>query len=227
MTKHAYLIMAYNNPNQLTKLLKLIDDPRNDIFLHIDSKSSLSPDSFSKCVDSSNIYCVTQIPVYWADYSQVEAEYILLKAALNSDASYSYYHLLSGMDLPIKTQDEIHAYFDNTDKEYLGIVPIESDYTRSHIKYDYSFLKSPKYRASLMWKVFGKISIKCQQLFRVDKTYNPNNYHHIFLIHIKFVYPICQNSVPYCNEKKCTQKPCCPCCTCVSRPKECFNNFFY
>ena len=36
MGRHAYLIMAYNNPEQLIKLIKLLDDSRNDIFVHID-----------------------------------------------------------------------------------------------------------------------------------------------------------------------------------------------
>lgn len=35
---HAYLIMAHKNIEQLKKLLKLLDAPDNDIFLHIDKK---------------------------------------------------------------------------------------------------------------------------------------------------------------------------------------------
>lgn len=37
--KHAMLIMAHTNWGQLTKLLKLLDDERNDIYLHIDANS--------------------------------------------------------------------------------------------------------------------------------------------------------------------------------------------
>ena len=37
--KHAYLIMAHNNWKILEKLLILLDDKRNDIYLHIDLKS--------------------------------------------------------------------------------------------------------------------------------------------------------------------------------------------
>ena len=37
---HAYLIMAHKNIEQLKKLLKLLDAPDNDIFLHIDKKAS-------------------------------------------------------------------------------------------------------------------------------------------------------------------------------------------
>ena len=39
MKKHAYLIMAHNNWKILEKLLILLDDKRNDIYLHIDLKS--------------------------------------------------------------------------------------------------------------------------------------------------------------------------------------------
>ena len=38
MDKHAYLIMAHNNFGILEKLLMLLDDQRNDIYIHIDKK---------------------------------------------------------------------------------------------------------------------------------------------------------------------------------------------
>lgn len=38
MGKHAYLIMAHNQWEVLAQLLEVIDDPRNDIYLHIDKK---------------------------------------------------------------------------------------------------------------------------------------------------------------------------------------------
>ena len=36
--KHAYLIMAHQNFEQLAILLELLDDIRNDIFIHVDKK---------------------------------------------------------------------------------------------------------------------------------------------------------------------------------------------
>ena len=43
--KHAYLIMAHNNPKILEVLLEMIDDERNDIFLHVDKKSTMLRDN--------------------------------------------------------------------------------------------------------------------------------------------------------------------------------------
>ncbi len=40
----------------------------------------------------------------------MDVELGLLDAAVKG-APYTYYHLLSGQDLPIKSQDFIHAYF--------------------------------------------------------------------------------------------------------------------
>ena len=37
--KHAYLIMAHNEFGILERIIKLIDDERNELFIHIDKKS--------------------------------------------------------------------------------------------------------------------------------------------------------------------------------------------
>lgn len=40
--KHAYLIIAHTNWNQLNKLVRVLDDLRNDLYIHIDQKSLIS-----------------------------------------------------------------------------------------------------------------------------------------------------------------------------------------
>ena len=121
MNRHAYLIMAHKNWNQLKKLIELLDDERNDIFIHIDAKSQLdtrAQEMVTSSAASSKITFVERVPVQWGDYSVIRAELNLLRAAANGN--FQYYHLLSGMDLPLKPQDEIHAFFDrNSGKEYI------------------------------------------------------------------------------------------------------------
>ena len=41
MKKHAYLIIAHNNFEQLKNLIHALDDTRNDIYVHIDKKASV------------------------------------------------------------------------------------------------------------------------------------------------------------------------------------------
>lgn len=124
--KHAYLIMAYQNSAVLQSLLRLIDDVRNDIYIHIDGKTLLTYEKeLFACVHYSQLYFTNQREkIYWAHYSQVKAEYILFEEAFNR-REYAYYHLLSGSDLPIKSQDEIHNFFEiNAGKEFIGFSPL-------------------------------------------------------------------------------------------------------
>jgi hypothetical protein len=110
MNKHAYLIMAHNNWDNLERLIQLIDDVRNDIYLHIDKKATgFNINRFLLLPKYSRIYIYSEIKIYWGGYSVVECELLLLKEAI--EYGYLYYHLLSGADLPIKSQDEIHRFF--------------------------------------------------------------------------------------------------------------------
>lgn len=63
--KHAYLIMAHNQSELLKKLLTVLDNERNDIFLHVDKKSDLDLDDFSHCCKKSSIFFTDRINVYW------------------------------------------------------------------------------------------------------------------------------------------------------------------
>ena len=38
MNKHAYLIIAHNNFEILEKTLKILDDEKNDFYIHVDKK---------------------------------------------------------------------------------------------------------------------------------------------------------------------------------------------
>lgn len=63
MGRHAYLIMAYNNPEQLIKLIKLLDDSRNDIFVHIDKDADFPMDVFDSLTTASKLYVVPRVSV--------------------------------------------------------------------------------------------------------------------------------------------------------------------
>lgn len=121
LEKHAYLFMVYNNINVLEKSLKLIDNKKNDIYIHIDIKSNIM-EKLKKITDNlkfSNVYYTQRLDVRWGDYSQIDCELLLLKEA-TSNLEYQYYHLLSESDLPIKSQEEIHNFFStNNGKEFI------------------------------------------------------------------------------------------------------------
>lgn len=113
MKKHAYLIMAHNEFEILKILLHLLDDEQNDIYLHIDRKAGcVNEQEFLDCVNKSKLIILkNRLDVTWGHYSQIECEVQLLEDAISNQ--YYYYHLLSGVDLPIKSQKKIHDFFEN------------------------------------------------------------------------------------------------------------------
>ena len=116
--KHAYLILAHHEFALLQTLIGCLDDARNDIFVHIDRKVRELP---ALHADKARLTVLRhRVDVRWGDYSVVEAEYALFGAALKA-GPYAYYHLLSGVDLPIKGQDYIHAFFqEHQGQEFIG-----------------------------------------------------------------------------------------------------------
>lgn len=121
MKKHAYLIIAHKDDYTFYSLLNALDDERNDLFIHMDCKNKgYIAKKAEQSIRFSRVYHTERTKVTWGAYSQINAELLLIKAALGTGYSYSYYHLLSGEDLPIKTQDEIHNFFDaNHGKEFV------------------------------------------------------------------------------------------------------------
>jgi hypothetical protein len=123
MDKHAYLIIAHNEFEILKLQVVALDDERNDIYIHFDAKCCELP--LLECTESNLYILPDRIDVRWGDYSQIETELLLFEYAHEMQSkkgiSYQYYHLISGVDIPLKSQDYIHDFFNrNNGKEFLG-----------------------------------------------------------------------------------------------------------
>lgn len=118
--KHAYCIIAHHQWVLLKKLIGLLDDDENDLYLHIDAKSIEDFHRFGgiKTNHSSLIIIDNPIDVEWSDVSLCDAEVSLFKKVLESNVGYQYVHLISGEDLPLMNQNKIHDYFKNREEPY-------------------------------------------------------------------------------------------------------------
>ena len=124
MGKHAYLIAAHSQFSLLQKLIDTIDHERVDIYVHIDKKVKVLP---KLTTNKSKLKYVKRVKVNWGAYSQIKYELNLMKEALNTEA-YDYVHIISGVDLPLRSQEEILRFFDeNKGKEYVQILDKLSD----------------------------------------------------------------------------------------------------
>lgn len=180
--RHAYLVIAHNNFEQLLFLIKLLDHSRNDIYLFIDEK--VGSESFVELQNRvaglsllSSVFFTERISVNWGDYSQINAEMILFKAAFLK-GSYAYYHLISGSDLPLVKQEIIHDFFDKNDGyQFLTMVDEElynsnKVYERASFHYLWPNISDRSFKSKILGKLFQKcfrkIEVSCYRFFHID-----------------------------------------------------------
>lgn len=165
--KHAYLVLAHQDFTLLDKLISSIDDERNDIYIHIDKKNNVMPQAHT-CY--SNVrYVTNRIDARWGDYSLVEAELALFETSYKS-GDYSYYHLVSGVDLPIKSQDYIHSFCENNNgKEFIGFANnVSADELKWRTQHYFIFSRNFKSK-NLFIRVLRAMFVKLQDIFRYKR----------------------------------------------------------
>ena len=63
--KFAYLVITHNEPIIFDRLVRLLDDERNDIFVHVDSRSEIGLFNGIKLSKSKIYFLQERRPVYW------------------------------------------------------------------------------------------------------------------------------------------------------------------
>lgn len=165
--KHAYMIMAHNKEQLLLKLISMLDDINNDIYIHIDKKSDISYDSLKSAAKYSKITFTERINVEWGGYSQIQATIILLKEALKSD--HIYYHMLSGVDLPLEKIQEINSFYEkNPNRQFIRYFSEKKAHEEYNKRFGFKNIFKDKFgRKNSIWKILNKIAFKFQQIFNM------------------------------------------------------------
>lgn len=177
MKKHAYLIMAHTEPYILEKLVLLLDDVRNDIYIHIDKKSkNINLEYIKGLVNHSKLIFTKRLDIRWGSYKQIVGEFILLEESLKN--KYLYYHFISGVDLPIKSQDDIHTFFEeNNGKEFIHYFKHEpiKDHRLDRIRYHHLFVKNLRSSNKFLKKIYQKfhsIVLKIEKKLKINRIKN-------------------------------------------------------
>ncbi|MBQ3427215.1 MAG: hypothetical protein IJH37_08745 [Clostridia bacterium] len=173
--KHAYLIIAHSEFEILKRLLKILDDKAADMYIHIDKKTkNFDKDVIISDISSSNVYFIKRRNIEWGGDSQIKCELDLLEAA--SERKYEYYHLLSGVDMPLKTPAEINRFFsEEPDKIYLHFTendPNIQGAIEQRIRYYDLFQQKIGRGAGSRAAVYEQLNtyiLKIQKLLKIDR----------------------------------------------------------
>ena len=166
--RHAYLIMAHGSFPILEKQIRFLDSDGTDLFIHVDA-DAFPLEQYRALPKKSTVTFLERKRVFWGDLSQIECELRLLEAAVPGD--YDYYHLLSGVDVPVKSRAYIEDYFSRTNgvNHIKFQAPTISERHLARVKYYYP-LQRLNVRRPALRVLLREASVLPQRLLGVDRT---------------------------------------------------------
>lgn len=178
MIRVAILILAHKNLPQLDQLLTRLC-PDFDVYLHLDKKWEIDTNHFKKY---NNVFLTERYTINWGSYQQVQADAALFKMAFRKD--YDYYLLISGQDLPIKSNREIKSFL--TANQHQSFVDYEAfpkkawqkDFEGgySRVKYYYGFDFKKNMSGFVLKKALAIVRL-LQKFTGIKRTLQPLKYY--------------------------------------------------
>lgn len=160
--KHAFLITAYKNPAQLARLIGYLQSPYSYVFIHLDKKCGIRPQQILSLIKNAEGVFFVQDPVkvHWGGYSHLSAFIRLLQMSF-AHKDISYFHTISGQDLPVRSLPEIFDFFSrNKGKEYLSYVMLkDANWTGG------SFNRIQRYHLNDFFDIRGKLTKRINAYF--------------------------------------------------------------
>jgi len=127
--KLAYIISCYKLPEQVVRLIKVLNTAPGAFFLvHIDKKS---PATYSQQIKRelfglSNVVFLKRHNCYWGDFGHVRATVKAINYLVDSNTAFDYLTVLTGQDYPIKSNHYITKFLGNKSKSYIDYFPLPS-----------------------------------------------------------------------------------------------------
>lgn len=176
MLKHAYLVMVHDYTLVLERLVQLLDNENNTIYIHIDKKTSGVVREKIKglrqlATNVRGIYFYCKYNVSWGTNSIARTQKYLLTQAIKE--GHDYYHILSGADLPIKTSGEIQQFFEeNNGKEFIhfGTIQYQQDIQQRYNVYHFFMRQLGRKRDKKFWVTAETYSLAVQRRMHIDRS---------------------------------------------------------
>lgn len=177
MKKHAYLIIAHQHFDMLERLVRALDSGEAGFYIHIDRRARGFREEQLRQVmkNPDNLHVYRKYRIAWGADTQVRCEMLLLEQAVRG--GYDYYHLLSGVDIPLRRREEIEAFFEDRTESFVQIREEKDNaHTLDRVRYRYplqNLIGRPRKDGGFWYGVLQQFSYECVKLQRalgMDRT---------------------------------------------------------
>nr|WP_121273056.1 beta-1,6-N-acetylglucosaminyltransferase [Pedobacter schmidteae] len=122
----AHVIMAHKNPGQLLRLIRRLQHPNFDFYIHLDGKVPMEHFELLQNMDQVS-FIQNRVNCNWGGNSLFLGIISSLKEVISLHTEYGYINLLSAQDYPLKSPEEIYQFFvKNYGKNFISFDPLKS-----------------------------------------------------------------------------------------------------
>ncbi|MET1056685.1 MAG: beta-1,6-N-acetylglucosaminyltransferase [Pedobacter sp.] len=116
----AHIILTHKNHSQLVRLVKTLQHPQFDFYIHLDAKVPTS--ALEGIKEFSNVKLIkNRVACNWGGFTIVQAIFNSIAEVLDSGVKYDFINLLSGQDYPIVNPEQIYNFLQqNKGKNFIS-----------------------------------------------------------------------------------------------------------
>jgi hypothetical protein len=110
----AYIVSAYKLPDQLARLVAALDSQTCHFFIHVDRKTdnAVYQRMVTRLASRANVHFLARHRCYYGGFGHVRATIKGIDEIFRQRIPFDYAILLTGQDYPIKSNEEIDAFFE-------------------------------------------------------------------------------------------------------------------
>jgi len=105
----AHIILTHKNPAQLVRLIKSMQHPQFDFYVHADAKVALETWKVNENFPDVT-FIKKRVECNWGGFTIVQAIFNAISEVLASGKTYDFINLLSGQDYPINSPENIYNF---------------------------------------------------------------------------------------------------------------------
>lgn len=122
MKNHAFLILAHKQPKLLARILRILEKDNHFFFINVDKKNERISDFKESCNDINNVrFIENNVAVYHCGISHLYALCEMFTEAFASNIKFDYFHVISGQDYPIRSNEQFDEFFEKTNSSFMYI----------------------------------------------------------------------------------------------------------
>lgn len=164
--KIAYCILCHKFNKTLKNCIELLKNNNCDIYIHVDKKSNIED---FKELENKTIFIKNRVSISWGHYSLIEGMLELLSSTKNRE--YDYIFLLSGDELPLKTNEYIEKFLEkNNGQEFIDIKECPINFIERRIKRISSIIDCKRDK-NFIEKKYSKFMRAFRKMLKIENRY--------------------------------------------------------